>query len=264
MQRKIRVGAVSYLNTKPLIYGFEHGMMKESVDLVINYPAKIASMLLENVIDIGLVPVAIIPKMKEYYINSDYCIGCNGQVASVCLFSEVPLKEIKTILLDYQSRSSVALLKALIKDYWKVDVLFEETSGEYQSRISGATAGLIIGDRALQQRQISPYIYDLGLAWKNYTGLPFVFAAWISNKKLSEGFIHSFNDTNAFGLNRIEQVVQENPCKIFDLKYYYTDCIKFYLDDDKRRALELILKLKSEKALYPNENIDEQFIKTKL
>ena len=87
------------MNTKPLIYGFEHGMMAESVDLIIDYPSKIASMLLEDKIDVGLVPVAIIPEMKEYYIISDYCIGCDGEVASVCLFSEVPLEKIEKILL---------------------------------------------------------------------------------------------------------------------------------------------------------------------
>lgn len=104
---KIKVGAVSYLNTKPLIYGFEKGMMKDEVELVIDYPGKIAQALLDDTIDVGLVPVAIIPRMKECHIVSDYCIGANGPVASVCLFSEVPLEKITTVLLDYQSRTSV-------------------------------------------------------------------------------------------------------------------------------------------------------------
>ncbi|MDP4283472.1 MAG: menaquinone biosynthesis protein [Bacteroidota bacterium] len=242
MQTKIRVGAVSYLNTKPLIYGFEKGMMKNEIELVIDYPSKIASMLLENKIDVGLVPVAIIPKMKEYHIISDYCIGCDGEVASVCLFSEVPLAKIEKILLDYQSRSSVALLKELIKNYWKIEVIIEEASENYQSGISGTTAGLVIGDRALQQRKISPYIYDLGMEWKKYTGIPFVFAAWISNKALANDFIIAFNKANSFGLNNIEEVVSKNPYSIFDLKHYYTNCISFDLNDGKKRGLEFFLK----------------------
>jgi chorismate dehydratase len=241
VQRKIRVGAVSYLNTKPLIYGFEHGMMQESLDMVIDYPSKIASMLLDNEIDIGLVPVAVIPKMKEYYVISDYCIGCQGEVASVCLFSEVPLDKIEKVLLDYQSRSSVALLKVLIRDHWKIDVTFVETSGEYQSNISGTTAGLVIGDRALQQRKISPYIYDLGLEWEKYTCLPFVFAAWISNKKLDDDFIRSFNEANAFGLNQIDNVVKGYHFPIFDLKEYYTRYISYHLNTEKLKGLELFL-----------------------
>ena len=242
MQRKVRVGAVSYLNTKPLIYGIEMGMIKDEADLLIDYPSKIASMLLEDKIDVGLVPVAIIPEMKEYHIISDYCIGSVGQVASVCLFSDVPLEKIKTILLDYQSRTSVALLKVLIREYWKLNVDFESTSGNYQSKISGTTAGLVIGDRALQQRKISPFIYDLGEQWKKFTGLPFVFAAWISNKKLDDNFIKNFNEANASGLNEIDEVVKENPFEAFDLHHYYSECISFEMDEKKKKGLELFLQ----------------------
>ena len=242
MQTKVRVGAVSYLNTKPLIYGIEKGMIKDDADLIIDYPSKIASMLLENEIDVGLVPVAIIPQMKKHYIISDYCIGSVGEVASVCLFSEVPLNEIKTVLLDYQSRTSVALLKVLIKEYWKMDVDFENTSGDYQSKISGTTAGLVIGDRALVQRKVSPFIFDLGAEWNKFTGLPFVFAAWISNKRLDENFIREFNKANAFGLHRIAEVADKNPYPVFDLNHYYTECISFEFDEDKKKGLELFLK----------------------
>jgi len=196
VQKKIRIGAVSYLNTKPLIYGIQKGMIKEKAELLIDYPAKIASMLLEDKIDVGLVPVAIIPQMEEHHIISDYCIGSVGAVASVCLFTDVPLDKIKVVLLDYQSRTSVALLKVLIKNFWKIDVIFETTSGNYQSKISGTTAGLVIGDRALHQRKISSFIYDLGEEWAKFTGLPFVFAAWISNKKLDEEFIIKFKELN--------------------------------------------------------------------
>lgn len=243
MQKKIRVGAVSYLNTKPLIYGLDHELMKDEAELIIDYPSKIASMLLDDQIDVGLVPVAIIPEMTEHYIISDYCIGSVGEVASVCLFSEVPLDKIETVLLDYQSRTSVALLKVLIKNFWKVDVAFKETSGNYQSRISGTTAGLVIGDRALQQRKISPFIYDLGSEWTKFTGLPFVFAAWISNKKLDDHFINEFNKVNLFGLNKLEEVVSEHPYELFDLHHYYKDCISFDLDEDKRKGLELFLDM---------------------
>ena len=242
MQTKVRVGAVSYLNTKPLIYGIEKGMIKDEANLIIDYPSKIASMLLEDEIDVGLVPVAIIPKMKEHYIISDYCIGSVGEVASVCLFSEVPLEKIEKVLLDYQSRTSVALLKLLIKEYWKINVAFLDTSGDYQSEISGTTAGLVIGDRALQQRKVSSYIFDLGEEWENFTRLPFVFAAWISNKKLDDNFIDAFNKANAFGLNRIEEVVKENPFPVFDLHTYYNECISFNLDENKKKGLDLFLE----------------------
>jgi chorismate dehydratase len=217
-------------------------MMKESVDLKIDFPSKIATMLLEDEIDAGLVPVAIIPEMKEHHIISDYCISCDGEVASVCLFSNVPLNKIERILLDYQSRTSVELLKILIKQYWKVNPVLEATSGEYQSKISGTTAALVIGDRALMQRKISPFIYDLGLEWKKFTGLPFVFAAWISNKKLDSDFINFFNEANSEGLNKIETIVRANPFSKFNLNDYYTKYISFQLNDAKQEALKLFLQ----------------------
>ncbi len=241
MQTKIRVGAVSYLNTKPLIYGFEKGLMAERVELKIDFPSNIASMLLNDEIDIGLVPVAIIPEMKEHHIISNYCIGCDGAVASVCLFSEVPLDKIEKVLLDYQSRTSVELLKILLKEYWKIDPVFETTSGDFQSKIEGNTGALVIGDRALKQRKASSFVYDLGLEWKHFTGLPFVFAAWISNKKLDGNFIQSFNNATSFGLDKIDEIVSNNFYPIFNLNDYYTKYISYLLDNAKRDGLTTFL-----------------------
>ena len=242
MDRKIRVGAVSYLNTKPLIYGFEKGIMKDEVELLFDYPANIAAMLLKDEIDLGLVPVAVIPKLKEQHIISDHCIGCDGEVGSVCLFSEVPMEEIKTILLDYQSRTSAALLKILLKEYWKTAPQLSEASQGYENNIEGSTAALVIGDRALKQRKKSRYIYDLGTAWKEMTGLPFVFAAWVANKKLDEKFIRSFNEVTSAGLQHIGEIAAANPFEHYDLYHYYTSNISYQLDESKRKGLELFLQ----------------------
>jgi chorismate dehydratase len=243
LNRKIRAGAVNYLNTKPLIYGFTHGGLNDEVDLVVDYPSKIAGMLLNDEIDVGLVPVVIIPEMKEHYIISDYCIGCDGEVGSVCLFSEVPLENIEKILLDYQSKTSVDLLKILIRQYWKIDPVLIPTSEDYRKDIKGTTAGLIIGDRALEQRRISKYIYDLGSEWKKFTGLPFVFAAWISNKKLEPAFIEAFNKANLTGIQQIDKVVRENPYDTFDLRAYYTSYVNYYLDENAKKGLAHFLHL---------------------
>ena len=132
MDKTIRVGAVSYLNTKPLMYAFKHGLKINGMEIIEAYPAKVASMLLNDEIDVGLVPVAIIPKLKEHYIISDYCIGAEQEVASVCLFSEVPLAEIEKVILDYQSRTSVALARVLIEKYWKLPVVFEEAGENFR------------------------------------------------------------------------------------------------------------------------------------
>jgi chorismate dehydratase len=216
--------------------------MKDEVELLIDYPSNIASGLMNNEIDVGLVPVAVIPQLKEHHIISDYCIGCDGEVASVCLFSDVPLQEIETILLDYQSRSSVALIKILLKEHWNISPRLIAGIGNFEEEIKGKVAGLVIGDRALLQRQRSAYIYDLGLAWKEMTGLPFVFAAWVSNKVLSKSFIDAFNEANAFGFMHLQEVLAENQVDYFNLESYYTHFLKFKLDDRMKEANALFLR----------------------
>jgi chorismate dehydratase len=241
---KIKVGAVSYLNTKPLLYGIKRSeTLMQRLELIERYPSKIADMLIEGTIDVGLVPVAIIPRLKEWHILPGYCIGTDGDVASVCLFSEVPIEKIDTILLDYQSRTSVNLCKVLLKHYWKKEVVLQDAKEDFRNHIKGTTAGVIIGDRALEQRAISPYIYDLGAAWKAMTGLPFVFAAWIANKALPTDFIEEFNAANATGLQNIDAVIAENEFKPYDLYTYYTKNISYTLTEDKLKGMEKFLEL---------------------
>lgn len=241
--KKIKVGIVNYLNTKPLLYGIEHSPVINEIEAVPEYPANIARMLLDDTIDMGLVPVAVIPRMKEYHINTNYCIGCTQPVASVCLFSDVPVHEITEVLLDYQSRTSVTLARILMRDYWKIDPVVTDTKDDYRSRIQGTTAGVVIGDRALEQRKHSKYIYDLGEAWMAFTGLPFVFAAWVSNKPLPEEFVKAFDAANEEGLKHIDTVVAQNPYEHYDLHEYYTKNISYRLDEAKRAGLAKFLQL---------------------
>lgn len=242
MAQKLKAGAVSYLNTKPLIYGFEQGMMKDELELIIDYPANIATLLQEDKIDIGLVPVAVIPSLKEHHIISDYCIGCDGEVASVCLFSDVPIQEIETILLDYQSRTSVELLKILLKEHWMVSPELIAGTENYEDQILGTKAGLVIGDRALAKRLNSKYIYDLGKAWKEMTGLPFVFAVWVSNKKVTDSFITAFNTANKQGLESLDLILKQQKTELYNLHTYYTENINYELDETKKTALQLFIK----------------------
>lgn len=237
------MAAVSYLNTKPLLYGLKNNSIINEIELVEDYPANIAQMLIEDKVDIGLIPVAAIMRLQNWHVVGDYCIGSDGAVASVCIFSEVPMEKIETVLLDYQSRTSVNLARILLKEYWKKDVTFLNASGEdYRTKIKGTTAGVVIGDRALEQRLLSPYLYDLGEAWKAYTGFPFVFAAWIANKPLPANFEKRFNEANGEGLQKINRVVTENPFSAFDLKEYYTNCISYTLDEKKKSGLKLFLE----------------------
>jgi chorismate dehydratase len=238
---KIKVGIVNYLNTAPLIYGLQNGPIQDEIELVPDYPANLARDLKAGSIDLGLVPVAVIPELKQWFLNGSYCIGSTGPVASVCLFSEAPLEKVERVLLDYQSRTSVELARLLLRDHWKIEPEFIAARPGYQDYIKGTTAGLVIGDRSFEQRLISTYIYDLGEAWQEHTGLPFVFAAWVSNRPLDKDFIKRFDAANSMGLNNLEKVIALHPYKLFDLHKYYTQCISYNLDDAKKQGLERFL-----------------------
>jgi chorismate dehydratase len=241
---KIKVGIVNYLNTKPLIYGLQRPPVSDLIELKGDYPARIAEMLIDGSIDVGLVPVAIIPRLTSYHIIGDYCIGTEGEIASVALFSEVPMSEIETVYLDYQSRTSVALLKYLMQEYWGVSPkIIEAKDEDYRNEIKGTTAGLVIGDRAFEQRKKSTFIYDLGSEWRSITGLPFVFAVWVSKRKLPDGFIELFNSANALGLNHIDEIVEQNYFELFDLKKYYNFHLSYKLDDRKRLGMQKFLEV---------------------
>jgi chorismate dehydratase len=239
LNEKVKVVAVSYLNTKPLVYGFKQGMMSNEMELIFDIPSRASEKLMNNEVDLGLIPVAAIPDLKEYYIISDYCIGATNPVASVCLFSEVPIEEIDSIILDYQSKTSVALLKILLKEYWNIQPLFINSEHEFHNEIKDNTAGLIIGDRALVQLNNFKYVYDLAEVWQLHTGLPFVFAAWVSNKKLSDDFVFNFNDVIKFSLTKMDEISKEINFSYYDLDKYYHYNLDYKLDEQKLRALEL-------------------------
>jgi chorismate dehydratase len=216
----------------------------EQIELVEDYPSRLAAMLMSGEIDLGLVPVAVLSKLPQYIITGDHCIGADGDVASVCIFSEVPLEQVENIILDYQSRTSVELCQVLIRDHWKKNINFIKAEDDhFREQIRGTTAGLVIGDRAFEQRLVSPYIYDLSAAWKAYTGLPFVFAAWVATKQLPAEFVSAFNEANAQGLQHIDDVINDSSYSIFDLHHYFNDCISYDLDEKKKQGLALFLKL---------------------
>ena len=244
MDKRWRIGAVSYLNTRPLLLGMEQSPFKDRIDLIKSYPAKIAQDLLEGTIDIGLVPVAIMPLLSSPQIVSKYVIGTEGEVASVALFSQVPMEQVECVYLDYQSRTSVALAKVLLTQYWKKEVAFIAATEGYIDQISGTTAGVIIGDRALASLSRFEHVYDLGLAWKQHTGLPFVFAAWVANKPIPSEFMEAFDAANGYGLDHLEDVIALIPAseQVYDLHKYYTQNISYELTPEKRAGLAQFLE----------------------
>jgi chorismate dehydratase len=245
MKHKVKLAAVSYLNTIPFLYGIEEDIsLRSQIDLRLEYPSKCADLLKSGEVDLALIPVAAIPNIPSAEIIGNYCIGANGKVNTVMLYSDCPLEEIESIALDYQSRTSVMLTKVLVKNFWKIDVSFESTSEGYIDSISGYRAGVVIGDRAFDLNGTFPYQYDLSEEWFKFTGLPFVFACWVANKTLSTEFVSPFNKAIEQGVNNKTKAISswvEKENSSIDLKSYLNKDISYEFDESKKNALEKFL-----------------------
>jgi chorismate dehydratase len=227
------------------------------MDISLDIPSLCASKLSDGRADIGLIPVAAIKDVPNAKIISDFCIASSGKVRTVVLLSDVPLKEISKIILDYQSRTSVQLVQVLARYFWKITPNWEKGEQGYIENISDqTTAVVVIGDRVFEAAKKFKYCYDLGEEWKIFTGLDFVFACWISNKEIDIEFISEFNKALAYGLSHIEEMIRE--CEVIErmdeLNEYFSKYIKFVLDDSKRNGLALFLKFckEMEPALSQN------------
>jgi chorismate dehydratase len=216
----------------------------DEMDLQLDIPAVCAQKLIDNTVDIGLIPVAVIPLLKEHHIVSSYCIGSNDKVDTVKLYSHVPLEEISTIYLDYQSRTSVMLAKVLCKHYWNIQPAFINAQAGYETTIKGKDAAVAIGDRCFALNGTFPFEYDLAFEWKTHTKLPFVFAAWVSNKKIDEDFISKLEAAMQYGIQHTRDAINE--ANISDkamIETYLTQRINYDLDEGKKQSLHLFLDL---------------------
>jgi chorismate dehydratase len=228
---KIKVSAVSYTNSKPFVYGLMHSNILRQIELSLDIPSDCASKLINNQVDIGLVPVAALIKIPNYQIISDYCIGANGAVDSVFIFSNKAINHIKTLRLDTQSHTSNNLAKILVKNYWKCNPEFIEDEI--------ADAFVQIGDRTFGKKSQYLYHYDLAEEWLKFTGLPFAFAVWASNKILPEQFKKEFNEALKFGLEHKELILKDlKSVENFDLYDYMMNKVDFNLDNDKLIAIK--------------------------
>lgn len=243
--QKYKISIVSYTNTLPFRYGIEQKGIDALFDLQYDIPSVCAQKVIEGKVDMGLIPVAVIPYLKEYLLVGRYCLGSNGRVDTVKLYSQVPLEKIKNVLLDYQSRTSVTLVQVLSKFYWKITPAFEPATEGFETQIEKNTAAVVIGDRCFELNGKYAYEYDLAAEWKNFTNLPFVFAAWISNKKIEDELLNEFEQALSWGVAHTAQAVKEKiePPRQSLIETYLTERISYDLDADKQRSMEYFLEL---------------------
>ncbi len=242
---KYKISIVNYTNTLPFKYGITESGLAKKIDLQFDIPSVCAQKLIENRVDIGLIPVAALPLLKDHFIISKYCLGSNGKVDTVKLYSCVPLEKTETVYLDYQSRTSVTLVQVLSKFYWKINPTFSMAAEGYEKLIDKNSAAVVIGDRCFAMNGNFEYEYDLAAEWKKFTQMPFVFAAWVSNKKIDETFITEFENALAFGVNKIKETVEQNfpPEKQVLIKTYLTERISYDFNEEKEKAMTHFLHL---------------------
>jgi chorismate dehydratase len=243
---KIRISAVRYANTYPFIYGMKVTGFERKVNLTTDHPADCAVKLISGKADIGLIPVAALPGIKDYHIITDYCLGAYGKVRTVMLLSNCPFDEIQNINLDYRSKSSVNLVKILAKNLWKKEFRWINTSEKFDFENIPQNEGIVlIGDQCFEFENSFRFSIDLAEEWYKFTGLPFTFACWTANRHLPEEFISEFNSALKTGVSDIPAVIRmfgnSGIIKGNTLQKYLTENISFNLNDDKREAIRLFL-----------------------
>ncbi len=228
-------------------WGLKHGPVSSHIELDFDHPAGIAARLTDGTADIGLVPVAAIPLLKNPVIIGNYCVGTTGRVRTVMMFSNSKIEDIETVWLDYRSVTSVNLAKVLAGHHWKKEFRWMNPGREFNySLIGQKEAIVIIGDQCFAMENRFRYGYDLAHEWKEMTGLPFAFACWVATNKPDEEFVRVFNTSLESGLQNKEAAVKEMnrlkyPAAGEILEYLNTN-IDYPYDEPKQKALELFLE----------------------
>lgn len=241
---KLNISVVSYLNSLPFVAGLEQEIIKHRFNISKDIPSICAEKVIDGNADIGLMPIAMLPKVKGGHVITDYCISANGEVGSVLLVSNEPIEELGVITKDNESRTSVTLARILIENHWKKEVQWKEESDRFLN-LQKNEGLVIIGDRALQYSSQFRYIYDLAGEWKNFTGLPFVFACWIANKPIENNDIQLLNEGFAKGLMKRSEIAERNETghPTISTMRYLNEYIKYELTEDARKGMNLFLNM---------------------
>ena len=246
-KQELRITAVEYLNTVLFVEGLKESWEGKSFVLSLDNPAECARKMKNGEADIGLVPVAEIPHLSPSFVFSDYCIGASGPVKSVLLCAHKPLHELKSVVLDPHSRTSVKLLGILCKEYWKKDLLFSVGEAGFETKDYSLDTGiLVIGDKAFSVENEYEFSYDLAAEWIKFTGQHFVFAAWVSRIDLDKNIIDEFNSALKRGLSQKDRILEggklQQQFEHVDLREYLTNNISYSFDERKKTGMALFLK----------------------
>ncbi|HTU24467.1 MAG TPA: menaquinone biosynthesis protein [Pirellulales bacterium] len=259
MDRKLRAGAVSYLNTKPLIYEWER--FAPGVELVLDHPSRLADELAADRLDVALIPSIEFFQNPGYRIVSDACIACRGPVLSVKLFGRRPVEQIRSLALDVGSRTSAALVQILLHERFGLRPVLEPLPIGAGLADTAADAVLLIGDRAMQ----SPpgrfeFVWDLGDQWCRWAELPFVFAMWTTRLGTELGHLDAaLCGARDAGVGHLQEIAEREAPALGltgpQCLSYLRDNLYFYLGPRELRGLELFHRHAARLGLAP-EGVD--------
>ena len=242
-----RVGAVGYLNSKPLIFRLTE--LAPAVELVLDLPSRLADGLAHGSLDVGLIPSIEYFHDPAYRIVSDACIACRGPVMSVKLFSRVPAEGIGTLALDEGSRTSAVLTRILLKERFGIEPQLRPLPIGASVGDDDSDAVLVIGDRAMHSPG-GPFaeVWDLGDEWCRWTGLPFVFAMWVARPGFDAGNLAgSLSTARDLGVANLEAIAAEEAFSLGlsrpQCVSYLRDNLHFHLGAEERRGLDLFQSL---------------------
>jgi chorismate dehydratase len=251
----VRLGAVSYLNTKPLVHGLDR--RSDLFSIRFDVPAQCAALLHEGRVDLGLIP-AIEYLRGDYRIVPGVAIGSDGEIASVAVFSKVPVDRIATLALDVSSRTSVALTRILCARRWQITPKLVPAEPDLRSMLSRADAALVIGDPALT---IDPGEHgltkiDLGTEWRALTGLPFVYAMWCGREgAASPDHVEALKQAREQGEAAVGDIAraegQGNHEHEERALRYLRDNLKYGLGESELAGLQRFHQLAADCALVP-------------
>lgn len=240
---KIRIGAVSYLNTKPLIESLEQS--SERIELSLDLPSRLATDLVNGDLDVALIPSVETFRISGSQIVSDACIGCRGPVWSVKLISRKPFEEIRTIAMDEGSRTSIGLTQVLLRKKYGLNPILSTLPMDQQPEQNGSDAVLVIGDRAMHIGTGEfPYQWDLGDQWCRWTELPFVFAMWVTlDEHPDPDIVQALSDARDRGIARLGEIARREASG-YGLtgeacENYLRHHLHYSIGSAERKALEL-------------------------
>jgi chorismate dehydratase len=241
MDGKCSLVMVNYLNAIPFTKGMEAEGLFEEMNIRTETPARCAAAFEEGDADVALIPAGALHGIDGYRIITDYCIGCDGEVRTVCIFSHQDIRDCRRLLLDNHSRTSVLLARLIVEQYLGLHMPFEPLDIDQYVPEEG-DAVLMIGDKVFEHETSFPYKYDLGALWKEWTGLPFVFAVWVARDGVSSEVEIRLNHAFRKGVG-MSDLAPKDMQSVPDLANYFKLHIKYDLDNLKREALQRYLKL---------------------